>query len=155
MQTLKNCNFVLDNIRNEDLLEMQCLWGVDWKNKVLKTINLDKVLFAFGQDEFGDEVPIAMGGFSDMSDKNLKVACVWLLSTKYVSKNKISFMKELKKQFYKYEGNYDILYNYIYVLNKEAKRWLYKLGFSFDNPQPKQLKVQKNFEFFYKSRKVK
>ena len=94
MQTLKNCNFILNNIRDEDLQEMQCLWGVDWKKKVLKTINLDKVIFAFGQDEFEDNVPIAMGGFVDMSGENLKIACVWLISTKYVSKNKISFMKE-------------------------------------------------------------
>lgn len=155
MQTLKNCSFILNNIRDEDLQEMQCLWGVDWKKKVLKTINLDKVIFAFGQDEFEDDVPIAMGGFVDMSGENLKIACVWLISTKYVSKNKISFMKELKKQFYKNEVDYDILYNYIYTSNKEAKRWLYKLGFSFDNPKPEHLKVQKDFEFFYKLRKEK
>lgn len=155
MQTLKNCNFILNNLREEDLQELQCLWGSDWKNKVLKTLKLNEVLFAFGQDEFGDAVPIAMGGFSDMTDNTHKVACVWLLSTKYVSKNKVCFMKELKKQFYKNEVKYDLLYNYIHISNTEAKRWLFKLGFSFDNPKPPQLKVNKDFEFFYKLRKVK
>ena len=36
--------------------------------------------------------------------------------------------------------------------NKLAKRWLKKLGYSFENPHPKGLNVPKDFEFFYRTR---
>lgn len=149
----KKILFVLNNLRREDLLELQLTWGEDWKKKVYENLSDIDVIFAYGKDEFGDDVPIAMGGFQNVSSKNYKIACVWLLSTKYVMKNKVGFFKELYKQFSLKELEYDILYNYIYKFNKEAKRWLVKLGFSFDNPNPKNLNVRKDFEFFYKVRK--
>ena len=34
--------------------------------------------------------------------------------------------------------------------NKQAKEWLLKLGFCFDNPKPNGLNVSEGFEFFYK-----
>ena len=155
MQMHKDILFVLNNLRQEDLLELELIWGNNWKQTFFESVSKIDVLFVFGKDEFGDEVPIAMGGFENIPDKELKIACVWLLSTKYIYSNKICFMKELKKQFQKRELDYDILYNYIYKSNKEAKTWLKKLGFLFDNPKPNNLNVRKDFEFFYKVRKGK
>ncbi len=155
MQMLKKCKFILDNLRDEDLIEVQHLWGPSWKEKILETITNQDVIFAYGQDYFGDNVPIAMGGFCKLEDGKYRIACVWLLSTKYISINSISFMKQIKEHFFANEWKYDILYNYIYKSNKKAKRWLYKLGFSFDNPRPLQLNLKQDFEFFYKLRKGK
>ena len=42
------------------------------------------------------------------------------------------------------------MFNYIYKSNFEAKKWLKRFGFKFDNPKPVGLKVKDNFEFFYK-----
>ena len=153
METFKKCRFILDNLRKEDLLEIECLWGNNWKQKVLNSIDKKKVLFAYGRDKYGNIIPISMGGFHDIPCEHFKVACVWLLSTKYISMNKIRFFKELRTQFFLYEKNYEILYNYIYKTNIDAKRWLKKLGFCFDNPKPANLKISENFEFFYKNRK--
>jgi len=91
-----------------------------------------------------------MGGFYELFDEKLKIACVWLLTTKYVSQNKMTLMKELKNQISFADKKYDLMYNFIYKSNFEAKNWLKKLGFSFDNPKPEGLKIKENFEFFYK-----
>ena len=95
-------------------------------------------------------VPIARGGFYDVSKEPCRIACVWLLSTKYVSKNKTALMKALKNQMYLNSSKYDILYNFIYKSNHEAKSWLKKLGFSFDNPHPEGVNMKDGFEFFYR-----
>lgn len=147
---LKKCEFVLNNLRDEDLVELKALWQGDWKNKVLNSLSETKVLFAYGYDEFYDVIPIAMGGFYELFDDKLKIACVWLLTTKYVNQNKMALMKELKNQISLADKKYDLMYNFIYKSNFEAKSWLKKFGFSFDNPNPEGLKIKENFEFFYK-----
>ena len=147
---LKKCEFILNNLREEDLEELVALWGLNWKEKVIFSIKKLKVKFAFGRDECGNIIPIAMGGFQKISEENPKIACVWLLSTKYIQSNKLSFMKVLRTHILASEKEYRILYNYIYKSNKKAKEWLLKLGFCFDNPKPNGLNVSEGFEFFYK-----
>lgn len=147
---LKKCKFILENLRAEDLEELKIIWNENWKEKVLKSFEQTEVKFAYGLDEFGDEIPIAMGGFYEFADKSSKVACVWLLTTKFVHKNKFALMKVLKNEIERAQKKYDIMYNFIYEANYEAKGWLKKLGFCFDNPKPKNLNVRENFEFFYK-----
>lgn len=147
---LKKCKFILDNLREEDSEELKILWKDNWKEKVLKSFEGTEVKFAYGLDDFKDEVPIAMGGFYELSDGSSKIACVWLLTTKFVRKNKFALMKRLKQEIKCAQKKYDIMYNFIYKSNFEAKSWLKKLGFRFDNPRPEKLNVRKNFEFFYK-----
>ncbi len=147
---LEKSKFVLDNLRQEDLQELEILWGLGWKDIILKSLKGKKVLFAFGKDDKDNIVPIAMGGFQQVFKDNPEVACVWLLTTKYVYKNKQALLRVVRAHILASKKKYKILYNYIYKSNKEAKKWLLKLGFCFDNPQPKGLVLKKDFEFFYK-----
>lgn len=150
MQMLKKCEFVLRNLRIEDVEELYALWGENWEEKIISSIKELKVNFAFGKDENGNIVPIAMGGFQKISEENPKIACAWLLATKYIKNNKLAFMRVLRAHIIASEKEYQILYNYIYKSNKQSKEWLLKLGFCFDNPKPNGLNVQEGFEFFYK-----
>ncbi len=147
---LKKCEFVLDNIRYEDEVELKVLWGNDWKKQVLSSLKSLTVHFAFGKDTNNNIVPIAMGGFQQVCIDNPEVACVWLLTTKYVKLNKLSLLRVVRAHILASESKYKILYNYIYKSNIEAKNWLLKLGFCFDNPTPKNLEVKSGFEFFYR-----
>ncbi len=147
---LKTCEFILSNLREEDEKEIIAVWGSNWKQRLLFSLSKTKVLFAFGKNSKGENVPIAMGGFYEPFIENPEIACVWLLSTKDVYLNKISIMKEIRKQILIAEKKYSLMYNYIYKSNKLAKKWLKKLGFCFNNPKPKELTVRKGFEFFYK-----
>ena len=74
-----------------------------------------------------------------------------MLTGKEASLNKIKLWKTLKKAIKNADEKYDLMYNYIYKSNLEAKKWLRKLGFSFDNPNPILIKPDEGFEFFYKS----
>ncbi len=147
---ISDIQYILGNLRKEDEQELMAQLGQDWKEKILVYFSgkLFKVLYGFNY--VGDKVPIAMGGFAELSTEDPTIACVWLLSTNFVSRNKKLFFKELKKQLLEAETKYTVLYNYIYKSNYTAKSWLINFGFKFDKPKPKCLPVKKDFEFFYK-----
>lgn len=136
---------ILNNIRDEDFEELFALFGDNWKeiskNNILNTDF--KVLLI-------KNCAIAMGGISniDKSDKNC--AIVWLLTRKNIKKYSYELMKALRCEILNSKNKYKFLYNKIYYKNFEAKNWLLKLGFKFDNTKPKHLEIPDNFEFFYK-----
>ena len=146
-----NDEIVLDNLRLEDKKELAALWGDNWKALALNNVQDKNGLVLYGKNYSNVLVPIAIGGFYDLSDKTSSIACVWLLSSIFVYNNKHLLMKILRKEILKASKKYNILYNYIYKSNLEAKKWLRKLGFSFDNPNPILIKPDEGFEFFYKS----
>lgn len=142
--------FVLDNLRKEDKEELQALYGDNWYSSTLVDIKDKEVLVLYGNVEKKNNVPIAIGGFSTLFEESTEIACVWMLASKYIRKNGVLFLKELKNQIEIAEKKYKIMYNFIYKSNKSAKKWLKKVGFKFDNPNPERMKVRTNFEFFYK-----
>ena len=141
----KYFEFILDNLRQQDLEEVQAIWKNNWKEEVLKSIRYQKTLVLFSK-----KIPIAMGGFVSVKDKDIKIAVVWLLCSSFVSKNKTLLYKTLQREILKAEKQYDLMFNYIFKSNFEAKKWLKKLGFNFNKPKPIGLKVKDGFEFFYK-----
>lgn len=149
---IKEIEYILSNLRDEDREELENLFGDNWFNRTLDSLKDEKFLILYGQGNGNGRVPVAMGGFYDIKNEQSAVACVWLLSSRYVSQNKTALMRVLKNQLYANSSKYDVLYNFIYKSNKGAKLWLKKLGFSFDNPNPKEIKLKKDFEFFYKKR---
>lgn len=146
----KEVIFILDNLRYEDKKEVQALLNDNWKEKTIENLKDKDFLVLYGKDNKGAQVPIAMGGFEDLSDDNTTMACVWLLCTYFIEFNKGLLMKELYKQIKSAESKYSIMYNYIYHTNYQAKKWLRQLGFCFSNPKPVGLDVKEGFEFFYK-----
>lgn len=142
--------FILDNLREEDKQELYLLWGNNWYDSALQSLKDTEVLVFCGKNKTGEIVPVAMGGFHPVLNKKCKIACVWLLSTRFVKYNKTSLMRVIKQQVLKASLNYEIMYNFIYSSNFLAKMWLKKLGFCFDNPKPKNIKLKSEFEFFYK-----
>ncbi len=151
----KEYKHILDNISYQDKCELKAMFGSGWYNKTLSTLEDRNFLILYGYDFENKYVPAAMGGFRTISDKYPKIACVWLLSAKYIYKNKMALTKVLKQQFAQNDKEYQIMCNYIYKYNSTAKSWLKKFGFCFDNPHPKGMKTVENFEFFYKTNNFK
>ena len=141
----KYFEYILNNLREQDLEEVQAIWKDNWQDEVLKSIKGKKTLVLFS-----NENPIAMGGFVPVQDNEIKIAIVWLLCSKFVNNNKLLLYKVLQEEIQKAEKEYDLMFNYIYKSNFEAKKWLRGLGFKFDKPKPLGLKVKDGFEFFYK-----
>lgn len=151
IENKKEILFILNNLRQEDKQELKALWGKHWKQFAFESIQDKDGLVLYGNNYQGETVPIAMGGIYNLSGKSCSVACVWLLSTVFVYNNRHIFMKTIRKEILKASKKYDILYNYIYKSNYEAKTWLKKLGFSFNNPNSILIKPNKGFEFFYRT----
>ena len=148
---VKEIEFILANLREEDRAELEHLFGAEWFQKTLDTLKNEKCLVLYGQGNGSSgRVPISTGGFYEIDTNGCKTACVWLLTTKFAELNKTALMRVLRNQLYLNGAKYDILYNFIYKSNYGAKLWLKKLGFSFDNPHPENIKFRKDFEFFYK-----
>ena len=145
-KNIKDVEYILDNLRQEDLNELKALWGENWRSETIKNIMTTDFDSLVGVSD----KPVVMGGIWGVGGENSKTACVWLLSTDEVKKHKISLIKNLSEEIEKAEKKYSILYNFIYKSNLSAKKWLKILGFRFDNPRPDGLKIPDGFEFFYK-----
>lgn len=147
---ISDIKYILDNLREEDRKEVFSQLGSKWKEKLITYFSNKTVKVLYGLNYEKKKIPIAMGGFSELSEKDPLIACVWLLSTDFVLKNKRLFFTEIQKQLKMAENKYSIMYNFIYKSNYTAKGWLKKFGFKFDNPYPKYLQIKDGFEFFYK-----
>jgi len=142
--------FILDNIRDEDREELENLYGCKWREKTLESLKKQKFQILYGLCGEKGRCPIAMGGIYDVKCQAGKIGCVWLLSSRFIGRNKTALMRVLRNQLYADMPDYDILYNFIYKSNYEAKSWLKKLGFRFGNPNPEKIILKEGFEFFYK-----
>lgn len=134
--------YILENLREEDRFELFLQYGKNWKKKAFSRLKRSKMIIL--KEENG--VPFAMGGIEGIDD----IACVWLLTTQNVEHYKIKLLKKIKKELELNSSKYRIYFNYICKTNKQAKKWLSKLGFRFDNPHPQNITVKKGFEFFYR-----
>ncbi|MCD7878512.1 MAG: hypothetical protein LUG16_01105 [Candidatus Gastranaerophilales bacterium] len=147
--------YILEHIREEDMQELKAVYGESWQQKTISELKNKEFLILYGINDLNQTVPIAMGGISGIFPDFPHIGCVWLLTSRFADLNKLKLMKTLSEQIYQAEFKYSILYNYIYKSNKEARKWLLKLGFKFDNPHPAKMQLKDGFEFFYKLGKRK
>lgn len=150
---LKDIEYILKHLRKEDKKELEALYGNNWYGAVLNNLSDKDILILSGINNKKEIVPIAMGGFYEPNTSDKSLACVWLLCSYFIDNNKHLLAKTLKNSIEKASKRYEIMYNYIYKSNYEAKGWLKRLGFNFNNPTPDSLKVLNGFEFFYKLNK--
>ena len=145
-------SYVLTHLREEDKQELIALYFENWQEKTLKNLAEREFFVLYGLDDENRKVPIAIGDVDSIFEKTQRIACVWLLSTVWINKNKIKFFNAVKEQLLLVEKDFDILFNFVYESNSIAKKWIKKLGFCFDNPKPIEFSVEDGFEFFYKSK---
>ena len=143
-------SYVLSHLREEDKEELIALYSECWYEKTVENFSDREYLVLYGVDDKKEVVPIAIGGIDSIFAKEHRIACVWLLSTIWVKRNKKTFFNTLKTQEVLAQNDFDILFNFIYKSNHSAKKWLKKLGFCFDNPSPIGISIDDGFEFFYK-----
>ena len=145
-------NYVLAHLRKEDKQELIALYSDEWYEKTIESFLNREFFVLYGLDDKKNSVPIVIGGVDPIFDKSQRIGCVWLLSTIWVNRNKKLFFNTLKTQVLLAEKEFDILFNFVYTSNFGAKKWIQKLGFSFDNPKPVCFSMEDGFDFFYKSK---
>ena len=150
----KDVLYILEHLREDDLAEVQAIHGKEWKEKVLADIMKTEFDILLGCTKKGD-IPAAMGGAWQIESNPKGVGVCWMLSTDEIFNHKICLLRELKKEFVKYDEKFWFLYNIIYHKNSFAKGWLKRFGFKFDNPKPEGVHVPCGFEFFYRIRETR
>ena len=157
---IKDCEYILDNLREEDRLEVETARGKNWKTEILKDLENSKIPFLLGKTK-KENIPVLICGAWCTDINNPAVGIVWLLSTPEIEKHQITFLREMKKEIKKYDEQFGILYNQIYKSNNLAKRWLKWVGFRFPSEEKKltvldriflSSKPPKDFEVFYRER---
>lgn len=159
----EDIEYILDNLRDEDRIEMEADRGSNWREEVLKrTLELEDVTMVHYEDKpiimYGvipQELPAACVGGSLNKDRSIEYAgAVWLLATKEIIKNQVQFFRECRKELKRWDKEYKWLYNYVHNGNSQAIKWLKWLGFKFDCPRPLG-HWRRNFQYFYKICEVK
>lgn len=142
--------YILEHLRKEDKHEAIVQCGENYIEDILKEIKKGKGFFIIGVSK-ADDTPVCMGGCEPTEKDGIGV--VWLLATPEVEKHQICLLKHIKKFLHVFDEDYWMLFNALYKENTLAKNWLSRFGFRFNNPCG--LKIPKDFEFFYRVRKVR
>lgn len=143
--------YILDNLRKADRIEIRKLYGKTYKQKAFNILNNADFDILIGKSD----KPVVMGGVWVTDKKAPSVACVWLLCTDEIKNNGVSLIREIKKELRVIDDKYWLTYNILHKSNKDAKKWLVRLGFKFDLPALKGVDIPKGFEFFYRIRDFK
>lgn len=142
--------YILEHLREEDRHEAIVQCGENYIEEITNEIKKGKGFFVIGRSK-ADDTPVCMGGCENTEEEGIKV--VWLLSTPEIVNHQISLLKHIKKYMHDFDEDSWMLFNMLYKENELAKKWLSKFGFRFENPCG--LKLPKDFEFFYRIRKVR
>ena len=142
--------YILEHLREEDKHEAIVQCGENYIENILRDIKKGKGFFILGCKK-SDDTPVCMGGCENTEEDGIGV--VWLLTTPEIVNHQICLLKHIKKYMREFDEDYWMLFNFLYKENQLAKIWLSKFGFRFNNPCG--LKIPKDFEFFYRIKKVR
>ena len=148
----KDILYILQNLRPEDKHEAATQHGNNYIEAIMNSIAEGKGYFTIGCSKKNDK-PICMGGCFDTEEKGVGV--IWLLSTPEIEKYQICLLRNIKELMSDFDKDYWMTYNFIYSENALAKRWLKKMGYSFNLAKPVLANLPKDFEFFYRLRKIR
>ena len=160
--SIKDIEYILDNLRYEDELELKTIRGENWKNEIISDLKNSNKPFILAKTK-KDDTPVLIAGCWSVDGASL-TGVVWMLSTPEIEKHQISFLRELKKEIKLYDEEFAFTYNHIYKSNHLAKKWLKKVGYRFPTEEKQKtfldkefakIESPKDFEFFYRERPLK
>ena len=147
--TLDDVEYILDNLREEDLIEATETHKENWRQEIINELLKHQNEYIIAKSK-KDKKPVLMAGAFNQDKTMPYSAVVWMLSTPEIAKHQKTFIKEMKKEIEKYDEKYSLLCNRIYKSNHIAKKWLKLVGFKFINDNE-----NKDFQIFYRIRPTK
>lgn len=145
----KDILYILNNLREEDKLECLVSKGENYIYEIAKDILENEGHFILGCSK-KDDTPVVMGGCCKTQEEG--VGCVWMLSTPEVEQHQICLLRNIKELMGEFDKDYWITFNLIFSKNFLAKKWLKKMGYSFNLARPVLSVIPSDFEFFYRIR---
>lgn len=151
-KNIKDILYILENLRTEDRHEAIIQKGKNYIQEIAKDIMNSKGHFILGCSK-ENNIPVVMGGCCPTEEEGVGV--VWMLSTPEIEKHQICLLRNIKELIKDFDKDFWMTSNLIYKENHLAKKWLSKMGFSFNMSKPVLANLPKDFEFFYRLRKRK
>lgn len=148
----KDVLYILEHLRDEDRHEAIFQKGKNYIEECLKDIMKNDDYFVLGCKK-SDDTPVCMGGCARTTEEG--VGAVWLLSTPEIVDYQMCLLRNIKVELEKIDEDFWMTFNILFKENQLAKKWLTKFGFNFNNPHPVGLNIPNDFEFFYRTRKVR
>ena len=129
--TPEDVDFMIENIRDEDINEVRDYNGATIREVLLDTPDMDKNAWVW---ECKGQVRVIFG-VNPIEEYN-GVGIVWMLGTKSFDEHKAAFALVCRNVLYSMLDNYSYLFNYASAQNKKSLKWLKWLGFNVKQPEP-------------------
>lgn len=129
--TPEDVEFVIANIRDEDVAEITALDNGNVRDALYETPDLEKNAWVWERE---GKVH-AIFGVNPVEGLD-KVGVIWMLATKTFDEHFMVFAAACKVVVEHMIKNYEYLFNYVYVENRKSIKWLKWLGFDIKPAEP-------------------
>lgn len=123
--THDDIEFVIQNIRDEDVEEINAMSGENVHDILMSTANIKDNSWVW--ERCG--TVHAIFGVNPVPDKK-GVGVVWMLATKSFDEHFMTFASASRSVFKSVVEGYDYIFNYVYEKNIKSIKWLVWLGFT-------------------------
>ena len=135
-----DCIYLSENLRKEDIQEIQAVTGLPPLLSLLTGLKLSSVPLVICN---ADCKPVAMLGVVP----NGLIGFIWMVGTDDLKKISLSFLRNSKDVCDVLKGKHQILHNYVDKRNKLHINWLKWMGFSIINEVNYGIENRKFYEF--------
>lgn len=126
VKSLREIRTVLDNLCNDTVIEVEKLFGKDYKKKIFQIIRLIKAERFIIKLKSTNE-PVGLFGLIPVNENS---GGIFLLTCDNLHKgNLITFLKSARKQTEEWCKRYKLIMDSCYKQNETIKKWLRLLGF--------------------------
>lgn len=129
--TTQDINYLIENMREIDRIEMDDLMGVTPAEALIKTPNIMTNSWILQIDD----KPICIFGVTPRKDDK-RLGVIWLLGTNDFDENAKTIAFLSKHVLEQLISAYDYVFNYVHSKNKKSIRWLKWMGFRVCDAEP-------------------
>lgn len=129
--TLADIDFIVDNVREEDVIEVQMSGGGTIRECLDQTPDIDKNAWVW---EYDGKV-LCIFGVNPFEDKE-GVGVIWMLATKDFERKSMIFASACKSVLEELIKPFNYILNYVYAENRKSVKWLKWLGFTVREAEP-------------------
>lgn len=121
----EDIEFIIQNIRDEDVEEVNAMGGGTVRDALMSTDNLETNSWVWERD---GQVH-AIFGVNPVPDRE-GIGVVWMLATKSFDDHLFAFTAACRAVVQQMVKGYDYVFNYVYEENRKSIKWLEWLGFT-------------------------
>lgn len=128
--TSADIDFIVENIREEDVIEVKAAGGKSIRECITDIPNLEENSWVWEYDQ----KPVCIFGVNPFGRPG--EGLIWMLATTLFDDHFMVFAVACKSVVEDMVRPFKYVFNYVYVENRKSIRWLKWLGFTVREPEP-------------------